>query len=122
MATVIVTAHFVRRLDACRDWLAGTGAPPAVFEGLLDSLFGRVFPTLEQFPLTGRDFLARSPDSLEGRIRAEMLRQRLGGADLREYLADDYLILYAVRGDDVLLLSIRHHRELSFDFTDLWPT
>ena len=51
-----------------------------------------------------------------------------GAADaLREYLHGDVLLLYTVAdasraaGGTVVLLSIRHHRQLSFDFTKLWP-
>ena len=35
----------------------------------------------------------------------------------------DYRILYAEenKGSTVYLLSIRHHRQLSFDFASLWP-
>jgi hypothetical protein len=42
---------------------------------------------------------------------------------LREYLHGDYLMLYATLEADatVALLSIRHHRQLSFDFAGLWP-
>jgi hypothetical protein len=46
---------------------------------------------------------------------------------LREYLHGDYLLLYAVVDASaqaqamVYLLSIRHHRQLSFDFARLWP-
>lgn len=45
-----------------------------------------------------------------------------GAADqLRVLLHDDYLILYSVAAEVVYLLSIRHHRQLSFDFMGLWP-
>jgi hypothetical protein len=42
---------------------------------------------------------------------------------LREYLHGDYLMFYAVMDaqETVVLLSIRHHRQLSFDFYRLWP-
>ena len=46
---------------------------------------------------------------------------------LREYLHGDYLMLYTVVDTppdalpSVYLLSIRHHRQLSFDFARLWP-
>jgi len=46
---------------------------------------------------------------------------------LREYLHGDYLMLCTVMEasagpkSSVYLLSIRHHRQLSFDFARLWP-
>ncbi|WP_267119527.1 hypothetical protein [Xanthomonas sacchari] len=41
---------------------------------------------------------------------------------MRLYLHDDYLMLYtAVEASaTVYLLSIRHYRQLSFDFAGLW--
>jgi hypothetical protein len=37
-----------------------------------------------------------------------------------EYLHGDYLLLYPLTGSTVCLLSIRHHRQLSFAFARLW--
>jgi hypothetical protein len=54
-------------------------------------------------------------------MRLESLARRLGSeTGLREYISGDYLVLYAVRGDDVYLLSIKHHRQLSFDLKEHW--
>jgi hypothetical protein len=51
---------------------------------------------------------------------AATLRKRLGtGADLRELVRGDDLILYARRSDDLYLLAIRN-RQLSFDFPEYW--
>jgi len=50
--------------------------------------------------------------------------ERAGAAHaLREYLHGNTLMLYIAMGADatVYLLSIRHHRQLSFDFARLWP-
>ncbi len=56
-----------------------------------------------------------SIDSLRARLRS--LGDRV---ELREHLRPDYLILYARFDSRVTLLSIRHHRQLSFDFEGLW--
>jgi hypothetical protein len=42
---------------------------------------------------------------------------------LREYLHGDYLVHYAAMEaqESLVLLTIRHHRQLSFDFARLWP-
>jgi hypothetical protein len=40
---------------------------------------------------------------------------------VREYVAGDYLNLYVVIERVVYLLSIKHHRQLSFDFDRFWP-
>lgn len=42
----------------------------------------------------------------------------------REYLHGDYLLLYVAMEtiQTVYLLSIRHHRQLTFDFSAHWPS
>jgi hypothetical protein len=69
----------------------------------------------------GRRYLDQQPQSAEA--LAQLAALPAGAADrLREYLHGDYLILYtmATPGHLVHLLSIRHHRELSFQFSRLW--
>jgi hypothetical protein len=52
---------------------------------------------------------------------AERLKERLQkGDDIRELIVDDYLVLYLVRGKDVVFLSIKHHRQLSYDLKAFW--
>jgi len=49
------------------------------------------------------------------------LRSRLAKSDdLREYIVDDYLFLYLLRATRVVFLSIKHHRQLSFDLKRFW--
>ena len=43
------------------------------------------------------------------------------GSELREYVMTYYLLLYARIKGTVYLLSIRHHRQLSFDLASHWP-
>ncbi|MGE3152641.1 MAG: hypothetical protein AB7G48_05925 [Nitrospiraceae bacterium] len=42
------------------------------------------------------------------------------GDNLREYIMDDYLILYLVRRHELVFLSMKHHRQLSFDLAQFW--
>jgi hypothetical protein len=49
------------------------------------------------------------------------LQARLHEGELREYLFADYLVLYVQFDEVIHLLSIKHHRQLSFDFQMLWP-
>ncbi len=42
-------------------------------------------------------------------------------AEVRQWIEGDYVILYLVRGGSIFLLSIKHHRQLSFDFAGHWP-
>ena len=83
-------------------------------------LAASVVPNLERFPEMGRPFLERPAESVEARERIERLASWMGRAALREYLAGDFLILYAVRDQTVYLLSIKHHRQLSFEFSAHW--
>jgi len=121
------TANFEANLASIAAFWREREAPQA-YALLLEDLGQTVISNLEQHPRLGRRFLARSPQSLEGRGRVASLQQRLGGIDLREYLVGDYLILYGVDGEigaarpppSVYLLAIRHHRQLSFDFDGFW--
>jgi plasmid stabilization system protein ParE len=117
---VRVAANFQANLDSIRDFLF-TAAAPAEFERLLDRLFDEIIPNLARFPDLGRDFAARMPQSAEGTAALASLRRKAGrDTTLREYVTDDYLLLYAVRAGTVFLLSIRHHRQLSFDLRGHW--
>lgn len=76
---------------------------------------------------TSRRYLANPPQSAEALAQLAALPASAPDA-LREYLHGDYLMLYSVvelstsQADaTVYLLSIRHHRQLSFDFARLWP-
>lgn len=117
--TIRITANFERNLEEIRRFLTENNAVHA-FDDLLDHLFATIVPNLEHFPVMGRDFLARKPLSVEGVTRREALRNRMGEADLYEYITSDYLILYAVREEQIYLLAIKHHRQLSFDLAGFW--
>lgn len=119
-ARVRFTANFEANLDSIRDFLCVVAAP-AEFERLLSRLFDEIIPNLARFPDLGRDFAARAPQSTEGAAALAALRRKASrDTTLREYITDDYLLLYAVRDDTEFLLSIRHHRQLSFDLRGHW--
>lgn len=114
------TTNFVANLDTIHLFLADQDQESA-FDGLLSWLFDELAPNLEAFPRIGRDFLARIPASLEGITHLEALKSRAGSTrEIREYIADDYLVLYAIDQSTVSLLAIRHHRQLSFDLRGHW--
>lgn len=126
---VELTASFLERLDAIEAFLAQADAGFA-FDALLAELRATVIPNLRRFPRIGRRYLAHPPQSAEALAQWAAITSQFtaGAADaLREYLHGHYLILYTVidataQADaTVYLLSIRHHRELSFDFAKLWP-
>lgn len=118
---VELTASFLERLDAIEVFLVEADAGFA-FDDLLAELRARVIPNLRRFPRMGRRYLAHPPQSAEA--LAQLAALPAGAPDaLREYLHGDYLMLYAVAEvhEAVYLLTIRHHRQLSFDFGRLWP-
>jgi plasmid stabilization system protein ParE len=117
-ARVELTASFIERLQSVEAFLSDSDAPQA-YDKLLDGLRRTVIPNLRRFPRMGRRYLDKPPQSAEALAQLRALPP--GAADaLREYLHGDYLILYTLTGSAVYLLSIRHHRQLSFAFAKLW--
>ena len=119
---VELTTNFLERLDSIEVFLNEAGAAFA-FDDLLTELRATVIPNLARFPRIGRRYLHKPPQSAEALAQLAMLPAGSARA-LREYLHGDYLMLYTAVEENttVYLLSIRHHRQLSFDFARLWPT
>jgi plasmid stabilization system protein ParE len=119
---VELTASFLERLDAIEAFLTEAGAAFA-FDELLAELRATVIPNLARFPRIGRRYLDNPPQSAEAMAQLAALPAGAASA-LREYLHGDYLMLYVPvdANATVYLLSIRHHRQLSFDFARLWPS
>jgi len=118
---VELTASFLQRLEAIEGFLTEAGAGMA-FDDLLAELRSTVIPNLARFPRIGRRYLDHPPQSAEA--LAQLRTLPAGAVDaLREYLHGDYLLLYAATEPQrtVYLLSIRHHRQLTFDFAAHWP-
>jgi len=119
---VELTASFMERLDAIEAFLVDADAGFAL-DDLLAEIRATVIPNLRRFPRIGRRYLANPPQSAEA--LAQLAALPAGAPDaLREYLHGDYLLLYAAMDaqNTVYLLSVRHHRQLSFDFARLWPS
>lgn len=113
------TENFAANLESVRLFLEPDGR--SAFRRLLDRLFDDIVPTLCRFPQSGRSFLAHAILSLEAQALLERLKTVLRkGDDLREFIVDDYIILYLVRRRRLYFLAIKHHRQLSFDFRPLW--
>ena len=121
---VRLTANFERNLADIARFLAEAKAPQA-YDALLDELLGVVIPNLERFPAMGRPFLDNPARSVEttnsvAALRAKLLAMTADGESLREYVLEDYLVLYAQIDLNLYLLAIMHHRQLSFDFESHW--
>jgi hypothetical protein len=118
-AAIKLTANFERNLASVEAFCAEEAAPQ-LYDKLLDTLLQTVLPSLEQFPQMGPSFLARKSGSVEARRITRRLESAIARGDIREYLFDDYLVLYAIVQDAIYLLSIKHHRQLSFDLQSFW--
>lgn len=120
---VQLARNFEANLEAVELFLAENGNPEA-FDSLLTTLAETVIPNLERFPAMGRPVLERPVRSVEVANSSEAVQRALTGistrAELREYLLAHYLLLYALDGEQLTLLSIRHHRQLSFDLPAMW--
>ncbi len=123
---VKLTANFERNLAHIERFLIEAEAASA-YDALLDELLYAVIPNLERFPGMGRPFLSRAVGSVESTnslaaLRAKLSALAIDSDELREYIMDHYLVLYAQTGVNIHLLSIKHHRQLSFDFEAHWGT
>ncbi len=117
---VELTTSFLERLESIEAFLREADAPHA-YDALLAELRDTVIPNLRRFPRMGRRYLDQPPQSAEAIARLAQLPA--GASDtLRVLGSRDYLILYAEENKSAIvrLLSIRHHRQLSFDFANLW--
>lgn len=114
-----LTANFERNLAEIERFLHEANAPQA-FDALLDELLDKVLPNLERFPDLGTLFLDMPGGSVESLAARESLRKKAGATRIRQYVLRDYLILYAVAVKELYLLTIKHHRQLSFDLDAIW--
>ena len=117
---VRLAANFEANLAQIEAFLSEAEAPRAC-DKLLDNLLETVIPNLERHPRMGRPLLDQPAQSVEGQEAIDRLKKLIAGGELREYLTADYLILYALIRETVALLSIKHHRQLSFDLERHWP-
>lgn len=121
--TVKFTKNFELNLESIEAFWSENDFPQG-YDRLLDELGQTVIPNLERFPTMGRPFLARRPESVEAVSKLEKLQAQLArlgeNTDIREYVMEEYLLLYAIIDQAVYLLTIRHHKQLSFDFVGLW--
>ncbi|WP_018907148.1 type II toxin-antitoxin system RelE/ParE family toxin [Variovorax paradoxus] len=124
LARVQYARNFASNLESIEAfWLDNDFAQG--YERLLDALTDVVVPNLQRHPRMGRHFLKRAVESVEAKRLLERIGLQLSAlgpsAEVREYVMDEYLVLYLVAGGDpgdagiVQLLAIKHHRQLGFD-------
>ena len=122
--TVRFTANFEANLTLIETFWTKNKHPQS-FDRLLDELGDTVIPNLERFPGIGRPFLKSQAESVEALARLEKIESRIakldGKGELREYVMEEYLVLYAVLKSAVYLLAIKHQKQLAFDFAPITP-
>ena len=113
------TENFSANLIAIEEFVAPHSR--TAFHRLLDRLFDEVIPTLCRFPQSGRSFLTCTVKSAKAKTLTKALTKLFNKEDdLREFIMDDYLVLYLVRRHQVVFLAVKHHRQLSFDLRRFW--
>ena len=113
---VVLGAAYEGRLDEAVAYLIGVGADAAAQE-LLYQAYDALPRLLAQTPRIGREFIAHNPEAPEVLAAWAAVRELLGDdIELREYILEDYLALYAIHRGCIHLLTLRHHRQCGFDF------
>ena len=84
---------------------------------LLETLCTSVITNLSQFPEIGRKYLERQPQSVEAIALLTQIEKLCPTDEVREYLLNDYLVLYINRSNTTYLLAIRHQQQLAFEYT-----
>ncbi|WP_061179439.1 type II toxin-antitoxin system RelE/ParE family toxin [Caballeronia pedi] len=123
-ATIRISSDFDARLtDIERYW--NRVNEPKSFLRLIEAIDKKVIPLLQRFPALGRRLLNSKPDTVDALLAIEEIAEmtKAGGVrqgELHEYVFDNYVLLYLLSGDAVTFLSLRHTKEISFEFRDLW--
>ena len=115
----VFTENFATNLDGIRAFLGADGRE--AFGRLCQRVFDEIVPSLCRFPHSGRPLFDAAVRSRAAGVLVQKLQKRLRpGDELREFIVDDYVLLYLSRGRTVFFLAIKHQRQLSFDFARLW--
>ncbi len=121
MIQIRATANFEANLDSIEAYWDACQFP-AGYDRLLTELANTALVHLQNHPRMGRNFMSRQPQSVEALARAQKLDALLSSVgtntettEIREYVMTDYLLLYALAGNVIHLLAVKHHKQLSFD-------
>ena len=124
MIQIQKTANYSANLDRIEDYWYACQFPLGN-DRLLDELADTVVVHLQNHPRLGRNFLQRQSHSIGAQDRLDKLKVLLATlatdtqqAEIREYVMTDYLLLYALVGDVIYLLAIKHHKQLTFSLDD----
>ncbi|MEW6677007.1 MAG: type II toxin-antitoxin system RelE/ParE family toxin [Pseudomonadota bacterium] len=117
-ARVEAVPNFLATLDAVRGFFLEQDAESAQARYTrLKALLREMLDVLAWSPGSGRPARFLAARSAQARLRVaavlELARQT-GLPNLREYVVDQHVVLYAHAEDEVLLLAIKHQRQLAY--------
>ena len=117
-AVVVATPNFAAGLEGARAFFVEQDDATAdVRFRALRAELREMLETLRWAPAGGRPARFLSTRSVQARIRArkvEALASEVGLPHLREYVLKQHVVLYAHSSDRVVLLAIRHQRQLGY--------
>lgn len=117
-ARVEAAPNFLANLDALREFLRLQDADTAVTRMTrLKAELREMIAVLAWSPASGRPARFLSPKSAQARLKASavlLLAEQAGLPALREYVVGQHIILYAHSATDVVLLALKHQRQLVY--------
>ncbi len=117
-AKVEAAPNFLANLDAAQHFFQAQDAASAEARSAkLKADLREMVTVLAWSPASGRPARFLSAKSAQARLRAnavQQLAEQAGLPHLREYVVSDHIILYAHSDTDVVLLALKHQRQLVY--------
>ena len=118
-ATIEAVPNFHRGLEIARAFFIEQDEDSAANRvAKLRVSLGEMMDILAWAPASGRPARFYAGKSAQTRLRLSPvldLAQQAGMPELREYVVDQHTVLYAHSADRVLLLAIKHQRQLAYE-------
>jgi len=117
-ARVEAAPNFLTNLEAVRQFLLVQDAAMAATQfAALRAQLREMLAVLAWAPAGGRPARFLAGRSVQARLRSERVQAmaaELGLPGLREYVLGRHVVLYAHSADEVVLLAIKHQRQLNY--------
>jgi plasmid stabilization system protein ParE len=109
---VVATDSFWAGMSRIGEFLVSAEAGHR-YESLLDDFDQIIVPNLGAFPQIGKPYIGDTQQSTEALMAVAKL-PRDARSNLRQYVHDDYSILYVLGPELIHIVAIRHHKESTF--------
>jgi len=117
-ARVEAAPNFLANLDAARRFFVEQDAETATARFAdLKAALREMVAVLAWSPASGRSARFLAATSAQAALRAAAVRhlaEQVGLPDLREYVIGQHILLYAHSATEVVLLALKHQRQLSY--------